>query len=178
MGKGIVLIFVFFLLSGCVQGKGFGSLQETGFGQLGGKVFGSLQEMVFGNAQGKVFERVERNVVERAVDGDTLLLENGERVRLIGIDSREKGEKCFLEAKKRLQELTFGKKVVLARDVSNRDKYGRLVRFVFVQGKLVNLAMVEEGLAFAFNYEPDSSLNAVFQKAELEASKGNGCIWN
>ena len=122
-------------------------------------------------------EAIETAVVERVIDGDTVLLKNGERVRLIGIDTPEKGQKCFEEAKNRLQQLVSGKQVLLLRDFSHRDKYGRLVRYVFVDGIFVNLVLVEEGLALAFEFGADNSLAHVFKSAELRAFDGNGCLW-
>jgi micrococcal nuclease len=145
--KSIALILIALLLCGCVQS------QETGF------------------------EEIETAVVERVIDGDTILLENGERVRLIGIDAPEKGEKCFEEAKNRLQHLVFGRVVFLRKDVSERDKYGRLVRYVFADRVFVNLALVEEGLALAFEFEPDNGFAHAFKSAELRAFDGNGCLW-
>ena len=108
---------------------------------------------------------------------ETLILDSGEVVRLIGIDTPEKGEKCFGEAKNRLQQLVSGKQVLLLRDFSHRDKYGRLVRYVFAENLFVNLAMVEEGLAFAFRFKPDERFADLFQEAEARAADGNGCLW-
>ena len=124
------------------------------------------------------FEVIEKETVARVIDGDTFVLENGERVRLIGIDTPERGEKCFEEAKNRLQELVFDKDVLLYKDQSHRDKYGRLVRFVYVDGVFVNLVLVEEGFAKAFEFAPDNSLAVLFWEAEERALVGNGCLWN
>ena len=128
-----------------------------------------------GEARG--INKLESGLAEKAIDGDTILLQNGERLRLIGLDAPEKGEDCWEEARDRLQELAVGKSLVLERDASERDKYGRLVRFVYANGLFVNLAMVEEGLAEAFAFEPDTSRAAEFEEAEASASLGEGCIW-
>ncbi len=145
---------------GCVQG-------ETGAGTT---------ETVAAD-KAREFNKIESRIAEKAIDGDTILLQNGERLRLIGLDAPEKGEDCWLEARDRLHELVAGKSLVLERDASERDKYGRLVRFVYANGQFVNLAMVEEGLAKAFAFEPDISKAAEFEKAEARASRGKGCIW-
>ncbi len=121
-------------------------------------------------------ELVEKENVVRVIDGDTFVLENGERVRLIGIDTPEKGEMCFEEAKNRLEELVLGKNVLLYKDRSMRDKYGRLVRFVYVDGFFVNNVLVEEGFAFAFEFKPDTSMSDLFRRAEENAAE-NGCLW-
>ncbi len=123
------------------------------------------------------FEPVERAEVERVIDGDTIVLKSDERVRLIGIDTPEKGEKCFEEAKNRLQQLVLGKSVLLGKGVSERDVYGRLVRFVYADGLFVNLALIEEGFALAFEFEPDTGFSELFREAELKAVDGNGCLW-
>lgn len=123
------------------------------------------------------FKIIDRKIVARVIDGDTFVLENEERVRLIGIDTPEKREKCFEEAKNRLKELVLNKDVLLYKDKSHRDKYGRLVRFAYVDGVFVNLILVEEGFAKAFEFEPDNSLADLFREAEKRAAKSNGCLW-
>jgi len=123
------------------------------------------------------FEIVEKETVARVIDGDTFVLKNEERVRLIGIDTPERGERCFEEAKNRLQELVFGKDVLLYKDKSHRDKYGRIVRFAYVDGIFVNLVLVEEGFAKSFEFAPDNSLADLFREAEETATEGNGCLW-
>ena len=74
----------------------------------------------------------ETSVVSRVIDGDTVELIDGERVRLIGIDTPEKGNKCYKESAIRLSELVEGKDVILERDVEDKDRYGRLLRFIFL----------------------------------------------
>ena len=59
--------------------------------------------------------------VARVIDGDTLELANGKRIRLLGIDAPEKGQFFYEEARERLKELVEGKRVFLERDVSNSD---------------------------------------------------------
>ena len=77
-------------------------------------------------------------VVKRVIDGDTIELDNGKTLRYIGIDTPEtkhptKGVQCFgEEAYKKNKELVEGKRVQLEKDVSETDRYGRLLRYVFV----------------------------------------------
>ena len=85
--------------------------------------------------------------VARVIDGDTIKLESGEYVRLVGINAPEKGQLYYEEAKSRLEELVQGKRVVLKEDFEDRDKYGRLLRYVYVEGNLVNVQLVREGYA-------------------------------
>jgi len=81
-------------------------------------------------------------VVARVIGGDTIELKGGKRVRLLGIDATEKGQYYHDEAANRLKQLVEGKKVVLEKDVTDRDRYGRLLRYVYVDGIFVNLEMV------------------------------------
>lgn len=85
-------------------------------------------------------------VVDEVVDGDTIRVEGGTRVRLIGIDAPDSGDFGFAEAREVLSSLVIGKRVVLvpgARD--DMDRYGRLLRYVDVDGVDVNLKLLESG---------------------------------
>jgi len=65
------------------------------------------------------------------VDGDTVKLESGETVRLIGIDAPETKGDCYAtEATKKLEELTLNKEIELEKDVSQTDRYQRLLRYI------------------------------------------------
>uniref|UniRef100_A0A7J2TJL6 TNase-like domain-containing protein n=1 Tax=Archaeoglobus fulgidus TaxID=2234 RepID=A0A7J2TJL6_ARCFL len=117
----------------------------------------------------------EKALVVEVIDGDTIKLSNGELVRLLGINAPEKGQKFYEEAKKRLKELVEGKEVLLEKDREDKDRYGRLLRYVYVDGKLVNVLLVREGLAFAMaeglKYERD------FKEAEKFAREQKLGIW-
>jgi len=167
--KFVAAVFIAALLLGCI---GMQWLPGT----VGFENFFADLKLPPGN--GTAFADLEQGVVSRVIDGDTLVLENNERVRLIGIDTPEKGQRCFEEAKNRLEQLVLGRRVLMVKDVSERDKYGRLVRFVYLDGFFVNLALVEEGFALAFEFEPDTSLASLFREAETGASSGKkGCLW-
>jgi endonuclease YncB( thermonuclease family) len=88
--------------------------------------------------------------VTNIVDGDTLDVASGERVRLIGIDTPERGECGYSEAADLLGWLVAGKSVILvagARD--DTDRYGRLLRYVELDGSDINLEMIRSGRAIA-----------------------------
>lgn len=107
--------------------------------------------------------------VSRVIDGDTILLTNGEYVRYIGIDTPEIFPKveCFAKAStERNHALVGGKTVRLVRDVSDRDRFGRWLRYVFVGEQLVNEVLVQEGYAIAVVYPPDEA-----HKSELLAAE-------
>lgn len=116
-------------------------------------------------------------VAARVIDGDTIELSNGDRVRLIGIDAAEKGGKCYVEAKERLKELIEGKDVILESDVNDKDKYGRLLRYIFVNDSFINFVLVREGLAKIYTIKPNVKYTSQFEQAFLLARNENGCLW-
>lgn len=115
--------------------------------------------------------------VARVVDGDTLQLESGERVRLLGINAPERGQFYFEEATSRLEELVEGKKVKLEKDIEGKDRYGRLLRYVFLKGQNINVKLIREGYAHVYVIPPNVKYEEELRKAEEEAkAKGKG-IW-
>lgn len=163
---------------GSVAGEG-GSLSK-GVSQTASVGAGGL------SGEGDVSGR-ERALVRAVVDGDTIEveLEGGtvERVRYIGIDTPEtvhpsKPVECFgREASARNKELVGGKEVLLERDTSDRDRYGRLLRYVYVGGALVNEALVGGGFAHASPYPPDVRYEARFRNAERQAREERAGLW-
>ena len=88
-------------------------------------------------------------LVGSVVDGDTIELGNGESVRIVGIDTPERGDCGYDRATTNMERMVLGKQVRLGMSDEDRDKYGRLLRYVNV-GKLdVGLAQIERGLAIA-----------------------------
>ncbi len=128
-------------------------------------------------------QQTEEAVVARVIDGDTIVLTNGERVRYIGMNTPElvdprKPVECFArEAKEANQKLVVGRAVRLQKDVSERDKYGRLLRFIFVGDVMVNDYLVRQGFAHVSTYPPDVSYQQQFQQAEIEARENNRGLW-
>ncbi len=117
-------------------------------------------------------------VVTKVIDGDTILVEGGYHIRLLGIDADEKDYPCYLPAKKYLENLILGKKVRLERDKEDVDKYGRCLRYVFLNGKNVNLLLVKNGFAVARFYLPNLKYYKEIQNAEKFAKEHKiGCKW-
>ena len=136
-------------------------------------------------------------LVKRVVDGDTLLLENNQRVRLIGIDAPEvhQSSKLFRDAqrsKKDIQtiislgkksseftrKLVEGKCVRLEFDVEKFDRYGRLLCYVYLKdGTFVNAKIVEEGYASLLTIPPNVKYAALFQSLYQEARENNRGLW-
>lgn len=88
-------------------------------------------------------------LVTRVIDGDTIELGDGERVRLVGIDTPETGECGYLKARDRLAALVEGRTVTLGMSDEDRDSYGRLLRYVDVGSTDAGLRLLEAGLAIA-----------------------------
>lgn len=123
-------------------------------------------------------------VVKRAIDGDTIKLTTGETVRYIGVDTPEsvhptKKVQCFgKEAAAYNKELVVGRKVRLQKDVSNTDRYGRLLRYVYLSdGTFVNLKLVQEGYAQAATFPPDVKYSKKFVEAAGVAREGKLGLW-
>jgi micrococcal nuclease len=115
--------------------------------------------------------------VTEVIDGDTITIAGGDRVRYIGIDTPEKDEPFYLEAWQANHELVEGKAVRLERDVSETDKYGRLLRYVWVDGTMVNAELVRRGLAEAKAYPPDTKYQSYLEQAEAEARQAGRGMW-
>ncbi len=119
----------------------------------------------------------EENTVEEVIDGDTFLLSSNQKVRLIGINTPEKKQFYYKEARQALKALIGGEKIKLEKDVSERDKYGRLLRYVYLDDLFVNLEMVKRGFANAFTYPPDVKYADEFLNAERFAREQGLGLW-
>lgn len=125
-------------------------------------------------------ENTEKALCTRVIDGDTIVvLLNGreEKVRLIGIDTPEKGRPYFEEATKKTASLVLGKEVLLKKDVSERDKYGRLLRYVYVGNIFVNAELVRLGYAMVYTYPPDVKYADYFVRLQREAREAKRGLW-
>lgn len=90
----------------------------------------------------------ERAVCTKVVDGDTIYLDNGEKVRFVGVNTPERGVEGYIASKNFVQKLCLNKEVGLDIDDSkHHDKYGRTLAVVIVDGKNVNEMLLKEGLA-------------------------------
>jgi micrococcal nuclease len=137
-------------------------------------------------------------LVRRAVDGDTLVLESGERVRLIGIDTPElhESDKLYRDAQRTHQDiqtikalgkraydftrsLVEGKRVSLEFDVERHDKYDRLLAYVYLKedGTFVNAEIVKQGYASLMTYPPNVKYADLFLKLYREARENRRGLW-
>jgi micrococcal nuclease len=123
-------------------------------------------------------------LVTRVVDGDTIRVNAGERIRLIGINTPEyEPWKPFIqpygkEAAEYSRELLTGKKVRLEPDVEPKDKYGRTLAYVYLEdGTFVNELLVREGYARAIYYAPNGRHYTELKAAEKEAKAEHKGVW-
>lgn len=128
--------------------------------------------------------------VVRVVDGDTVVVRVGgtdERVRLIGIDTPESVKprtpvQCFaLEASARTKALVPpGTRVRLERDAELRDRYKRLLAYVYrdADGLFVNLALAREGFALPYTFPPNVAHADDFVAAAAEARQAHRGLWS
>jgi len=102
------------------------------------------------------------------IDGDTFRLENGELVRLIGIDAPELGQPGGELSREYLAHLILGKQITLERGLSERDKYDRLLLFVYIGDLCVNEEMIRQGYAEA-RYLSENPTREYYIQLEIEA---------
>ncbi|MBI5797990.1 thermonuclease family protein [Candidatus Woesearchaeota archaeon] len=106
-------------------------------------------------------------IVTKVLDGDTLDVNMG-RIRLAGINTPELGTCFSSEARDALANLTLGKEIYLERDQKDKEKYGRFLRYVYVNNLSVNDYLVHYGYAVVFDYY-NSTTNRYQELKDLEA---------
>jgi endonuclease YncB( thermonuclease family) len=121
-------------------------------------------------------DREELVFVSKVIDGDTIVA-NGEHIRLLGMDADERGYDCYKEAKLKLEEWILDKEVVLEKDVTNKDQYKRLLRYVILDGENINIKLVEEGLAVARFYRDRKYEVEILGAEKAARGAGIGCKW-
>jgi micrococcal nuclease len=125
------------------------------------------------------------HLVTKVIDGDTFWIDGKEKVRLIGIDapeSRNTGRKKIgyfgKEAKLHLQEFLMGKKVQLKFDVTERDRYQRLLAYVYLEdGTFLNAELVKQGYATVYTVPPNVQYADLFLEMQREARENDRGLW-
>jgi micrococcal nuclease len=141
----------------------------------------------------ELFERAAPRAVEsgtyrvaRVVDGDTLVLADpAERVRLIGANAPESVkpnwpvEPYGPEAAAFTREFLAGGQIRLEFDGSPRDKYGRILAYVYVGDRMLNEELIRAGLARAeMQYHYSAAMKSRFRRAEAQAKAARRGIWS
>lgn len=132
-----------------------------------------------GNSGGGDADQSETATVIRAVDGDTIVVRldgREERIRYVGVNTPESDEACGSTATEANSRLVAGQTVRLERDTSDRDRFDRLLRYVYVGETMVNRELIVQGYAEAVLYEPDDRYYQEFVELErMAALSGRGC---
>jgi len=126
--------------------------------------------------------------VKRVIDGDTFVIDNhsskGIKVRFIGIDapeSRNTGRKTVgyfgMEAKKYLTNRLHGKQVTLTFDIAKKDRYGRVLAYVYLDEVFLNAELVERGYAVSATFPPNVRYAEYFVGLESKARKQGVGLW-
>ena len=130
----------------------------------------------------------EGTVVRRVVDGDTVELSDGQLVRYIGIDAPEvhrrepsgwvmDPEPMAREATEFNRRLVEGRRVQLSYDVQTRDRFGRLLAYVTIDGVMVNEELLREGFAQLLTIPPNVKYAERFRQLAEEARRQSKGLW-
>lgn len=111
------------------------------------------------------------------IDGDTFRTEKGEKVRLLGINTPERGEPGADIARDILCTLVQSKEVRLERDITDRDDYERSLRYVFVGETCINAELIRLGYAETRFFPPDTLRKSEFELLEKSAIKNKQGLW-
>jgi micrococcal nuclease len=118
--------------------------------------------------------------VTHVTDGDTLNVRCGarkERVRMLQIDTPERGEPLYEEAGDALEALIAGRSIELERGPEERDAHGRVLAYVYVDGENLNLSMIRDGWSPYFDRYGAGAYPREFRDAERAAREAGMGIW-
>lgn len=123
----------------------------------------------------------ETAVVRSVIDGDTIEVELGGReyrLRYIGVDTPERGEPYYAEATEANRQLVEGQPIILVKDVSETDRFGRLLRYVYLEdGTFVNAELLRQGMARRVTFPPDVAQQTHFGQVQEEARLAGRGLW-
>ncbi len=115
-------------------------------------------------------------IVDYVIDGDTIVA-GEKRVRLLGINTPEEGEYFYNESTVALMAMIEDKAVIMEKDETDKDRYGRLLRYIFLEDFFINLELVYRGFANVYTYPPDTAYNEVLLQAEEHAREKKIGLW-
>jgi micrococcal nuclease len=133
---------------------------------------------------------VEFSKVSRVVDGDTVLLDDGRKVRMLNIDTPETVKEntpvmCYgKEASEYTKKILTGQSVSMISDKEKNDKYGRALRIIFLRGQdtanveeSINATLIKKGMARVGNYKPNITYEKQFKELEKSAKNNKIGVW-
>ena len=95
----------------------------------------------------------DRFIVNKVIDGDTVELLGGDKLRLLSIDTPERGDPLYEEARSFLSNLTLGRTAEIRFANRRRDRYGRLLGYLYIDSLFVNRAILENGLGYLYLFK-------------------------
>lgn len=95
----------------------------------------------------------DRFIISKVIDGDTVELMGGNRLRLLSLDTPEKGNLYHDDAKEFLSNLTLGKTAKIEFADTRRDRYGRLLGYLYVDSIFINKIIIENGLGYLYLFK-------------------------
>jgi len=183
----VIIIFVIGFIGNLFTGENIqedtenditGSVVENNTSQIVDEQQNITQEDLETQKEPEIIPSKEYFLVTRVIDGDTIEIDGGERVRLICINTPETGEEGYKEAKDFLIDLILYEEVELVKDVTERDKYNRLLRYIYLQdGTFVNEHLARLGLGVAYPYGKDTKFCPIIEAAERMAEEDSLGIW-
>ena len=123
----------------------------------------------------------DRFIVKKIKDGDSVELLGGDRLRLLSVDTPEEGELFFEDACQFLAELTLGKTARIEFAGRRRDRYGRLLGYLYIDSIFVNKAILENGLGYLYLFKdteldrPETKDLLMAQRAAMQKAIG---LWS
>lgn len=166
-----LLLITLIFLSGCINYRSAGTYVPNSADCE--KEIAKIPQIIKDNT-GNDFRLFE---VAKTVDGDTIELSGGEKVRFLEINTPEKGMKWAAESSQLTDSLTKNG-VYLQKDVENEDKYGRWLRYVFTEDSFVNAELIKQGLATVFIVGNDTKYAVLMKCLEMEAKQNKKGIWS
>ena len=119
---------------------------------------------------------VRKANVTAVIDGDTVVVDSTQRVRLMGIDSTEVGSECYNEAKDWLTQKINGTEVRM--EIVGQGTYNRNLSYIFYKDANINKMLVRRGLAYTHYFDLDGKYTSDLIDAERESiNKNTGCLW-
>jgi micrococcal nuclease len=115
--------------------------------------------------------------VTDVIDGDTLDLDDGQRIRLIGVNTPERDQPYYEEARGFLQGRVEGKQVEIEYDVERTDQYDRTLAYLWLGGVLVNQEILTQGYANSLIFPPNQRYEEFFLLAEQSAQDAGIGLW-
>ena len=123
----------------------------------------------------------ERFIITRVLGGDTVELKGGDKLRLLSIDTPEKGEPLYNEATQFLSDIALGNSAHIEYAHTRRDRYGRLLGYLYVDSIFVNKVILENGLGYLYLFK-DTDIGQpeteILLKAQRQAIENSAGLWS